>query len=338
MGSTTHTIEVNAPVRAVYNQWTQFEDFPHFMEGVQEVRQEGDKHLFWRAQVGGKEKSWEAEIVDQIPDRRISWQSISGAPNSGEVIFEELDAGRTRVTLTMDYEPEGMLEKAGDALGIPSGRVEGDLKRFRDYIESRGAETGGWRGEIEGGATPGVPLEREPLTKTPLRTEGNLATEDLGAGAARSPGRETTTEEVPLTEEQLKVGKRDIAAGEVRVRKVVETEQVNVPVELKREDAVIERIPASEVKAGAPSSFQEDEIRVPLSREEAVVEKETRVTGGVRVRKTEKTEQQNVSDTVRREDVKVDKGSAGDMQVRNEPGGEDLREETQRRADIDRDV
>jgi uncharacterized protein (TIGR02271 family) len=235
----------------------------------------------------------------------------------------------------MDYEPEGMLEKAGDALGIPSGRVEGDLKRFRDYIESRGAETGGWRGEIEGRATSGLPLEREPLTETPLRAEDSLATEDVGAGAARSLGHETTTEEVALTEEQLKVGKRNVAAGEVRVRKVVETERVNVPVELKREDAVIERIPASEVKAGAPSSFQEDEIRVPLSREEAVVEKETRVIGGVRVRKTEKVEQQNVSDTVRREDVKVDKGGANGARVQDDLGAEDLRDDSQRRTDVD---
>ncbi len=336
MGSTTHTIEVKAPIKAVYNQWTQFEDFPHFMEGVEEVRQEGDKHLFWKANVGGKEKSWEAEIVDQVPDQRIAWQSMSGAPNSGEVTFEELDTQRTRVTLTMDYEPEGMLEKAGDALGIPSGRVEGDLRRFRDYIESRGTETGAWRGEIGGPAATG--LEREPLGETPLRENDDLAIEEARAGTARSPADETTTEEVPLTEEQLKVGKRNVAAGEVRLRKVVETEQVNVPVELKREDAVIERIPASEVKAGAPSSFQEDEIRVPLSREEAVVEKETRVTGGVRVRKTEESEQQTVSDTVRREDVKVDKSGASGARVREDLGTEVLRDDIQHRTDLDRDV
>ena len=88
MGSTTHEIEVNAPLNAVYNQWTQFEEFPHFMEGVEEVRQEGDKHLFWKATIGGKQKSWEADIIDQVPDQRIAWESVTGAPNSGEVRFE----------------------------------------------------------------------------------------------------------------------------------------------------------------------------------------------------------------------------------------------------------
>ena len=132
MGATTHSIDINAPLHAVYNQWTQFEEFPRFMEGVEEVRQDGPRNLFWKARIAGKEKQWEAEIVEQIPDQRITWQSIDGTPNSGEVTFERLDEERTRVILTMEYEPEGFLEKAGDALGIPSGRAEGDLKRFRD--------------------------------------------------------------------------------------------------------------------------------------------------------------------------------------------------------------
>ena len=100
MGSTTHSIEVDAPVRAVYNQWTQFEEFPRFMEGVEEVRQEGEKRLFWRAKIGGKVKEWEAEITEQVPDKKIAWQSVDGGPNSGTIIFEELDSDRTRVTAT----------------------------------------------------------------------------------------------------------------------------------------------------------------------------------------------------------------------------------------------
>jgi uncharacterized membrane protein len=148
MGATTHSIDINAPLRAVYHQWTQFEEFPRFMEGVEEVRQDGPKNLFWKARIAGKEKQWEAEILEQVPDQRIVWQSIDGTPNSGEVTFEPLDEERTRVILTMEYEPEGFLEKAGDALGIPSGRAEGDLKRFRDFIEDRGTETGGWNERI----------------------------------------------------------------------------------------------------------------------------------------------------------------------------------------------
>jgi uncharacterized protein YndB with AHSA1/START domain len=153
MGSTTHSIDVTAPLKAVYNQWTQFEDFPRFMEGVVETRQQGPRTLFWRANVGGKEKHWEAEILEQVPDTRIVWESIDGTQNRGMIAFEALDPERTRVTLTMEYEPEGFLEKAGDALGIPSGQVEGDLKRFRDFIEKRKMETGSWRGEIANGET-----------------------------------------------------------------------------------------------------------------------------------------------------------------------------------------
>jgi uncharacterized membrane protein len=107
MGSTTHSIEVDAPVRAVYNQWTQFEEFPRFMEGVEEVRQEGEKRLFWRAKIGGKVKEWEAEITEQVPDKKIAWQSVDGSPNSGTIIFEELDSDRTRVTATIDTNLKG---------------------------------------------------------------------------------------------------------------------------------------------------------------------------------------------------------------------------------------
>jgi uncharacterized protein YndB with AHSA1/START domain len=151
MGSTTHSLEVNAPLRAVYNQWTQFEEFPRFMEGVVEVRQQGPKTLFWKVNVGGKDKQWEAEILEQVPDTRIVWESVDGTQNRGMIAFEPLDPERTRITLTIEYEPEGLLEKAGDALGIPSSQVEGDLKRFRDFIEKREMETGSWRGQIEDG-------------------------------------------------------------------------------------------------------------------------------------------------------------------------------------------
>ena len=148
MGSITHSIVVNAPLRVVYNQWTQFEEFPLFMEGVEEVRQEGDKRLLWKAKIAGKDKQWEAEITEQVPDKRIAWVSVDGTPNAGEVTFDLMESERTLITLTMEYEPEGFLETAGDVLGIPSGQVEENLKRFRDFIEQTGKETGGWRGRI----------------------------------------------------------------------------------------------------------------------------------------------------------------------------------------------
>ena len=144
------TIEVDAPISTVYNQWTQFEEFPRFMEGVESVHQLDDKRLHWRAEIGGKMVEWDAEIFEQIPDRRIAWRSMSGAMNSGMVNFEPIDSGRTRVCLKVNYQPDSATEKIGSALGVVSHRVEGDLKRFKEYIERRGVETGAWRGRIEG--------------------------------------------------------------------------------------------------------------------------------------------------------------------------------------------
>ena len=141
-------IEVDRPLSTVYNQWTQFEEFPFFMEGVKEVRQLDDTHLHWRAEIWGKEKEWDAEITEQEPDKRISWKSVGGAENAGTVRFEPLDAERTRVRLVMAYNPEGVVENVGDALGIFTSRVENTVKDFKQFIESRGVETGAWRGEV----------------------------------------------------------------------------------------------------------------------------------------------------------------------------------------------
>ena len=148
MSTVQKSIDVNAPVNSVYNQWAQFEDFPAFMEGVKEVRQLDDSHLHWCAEIAGKDVEWDAEITEQIPDQRIAWRSVDGTPNAGVVSFHRLNDGETRVMLQMDYDPEGVIENAGDMLGMLSHRVEGDLERFKDFLESRGSETGAWRGEI----------------------------------------------------------------------------------------------------------------------------------------------------------------------------------------------
>jgi uncharacterized membrane protein len=149
------SIEVNAPISTVYNQWTQFEEFPRFMKGVKEVRQLDDKRLHWHAEIGGKDKEWDAEIYRQEPDQVIAWRSTSGAHNGGEVRFTRAGDGGTRVTLTMSYDPEGFIENVGDALGAVSMRVQGDLKRFKEFMEERGGETGAWRGEIRGTSVHG---------------------------------------------------------------------------------------------------------------------------------------------------------------------------------------
>jgi uncharacterized membrane protein len=150
MAEMEKSIIVDAPLREVYNQWTQFEEFPRFMEGVVEVRQIDDKRLYWRANIAGAEREWHAEIVDQTPDRRIAWKSLTGADNGGAVLFRPVSDGRTEITLRMQYSPEGVTENVGDALGFVGRRVQGDLERFSAFMEERGAATGAWRGEIHG--------------------------------------------------------------------------------------------------------------------------------------------------------------------------------------------
>ncbi|GBG13505.1 uncharacterized protein NMK_1055 [Novimethylophilus kurashikiensis] len=148
MSTVDKTIEVNVPVQVAYNQWTQFEDFPAFMEGITEVRQLDNTHLHWRADIAGKETEWDAEITEQVPDRRIAWHSTSGATNDGMVSFESAGTDKTRVMLHLDYDPQGFVENIGDALGMVSRRVEGDLRRYKALLESRGSETGAWRGRV----------------------------------------------------------------------------------------------------------------------------------------------------------------------------------------------
>jgi uncharacterized membrane protein len=149
MSEILEAIDVDVPVRTAYDQWTQFETFPSFMEGVKSVRQLDDRTLEWKADVAGREKTWTARITEQTPDQRIAWTATEGAHNAGVVTFHRLDEGRSRVTLQLDVDPEGPIENVGDALGVVKGRVKGDMERFKDFIEHRDTETGAWRGEID---------------------------------------------------------------------------------------------------------------------------------------------------------------------------------------------
>jgi uncharacterized membrane protein len=148
MSTIEESIDLQVPVRTAYNQWTQFEEFPQFMEGVEEVRQLDDTHLHWKAEIAGQTREWKAEITEQTPDQRIAWQASEGTKHAGVVTFHRLDDGVSRVMLQLDTEPEGVAEKAGDALGLVKRRVKGDLERFKELIESRGGESGAWRGEV----------------------------------------------------------------------------------------------------------------------------------------------------------------------------------------------
>jgi uncharacterized membrane protein len=155
-GSTPRTIsesiEVGVPVSTAYNQWTQFEDFPLFMEGVDHVQQLDDTRLHWAATVAGKQAEWDAKILEQHPDRQISWISEDGKKTRGTVTFEDRGDSKTLITLSMSYQAEGLAEAVGSAAGLDARRVRGDLERFKELIESRGAETGAWRGEVSAGS------------------------------------------------------------------------------------------------------------------------------------------------------------------------------------------
>ena len=149
MTTIEQSTEVKVPVRTAYNQWTQFEDFPQFMEGVKEIKQITDTRVRWNAEILGVEREWEAEIDEQRPDERIAWHAIDGTTNAGVVTFHRIDEGVTKVMLQLEIEPEGIVEKAGDVLGIVGSRTKGDLERFKTFMESRGEETGAWRGEVD---------------------------------------------------------------------------------------------------------------------------------------------------------------------------------------------
>jgi uncharacterized membrane protein len=149
MSKILEAVDVEVPVRTAYDQWTQFETFPKFMDGVKSVRQLDDTTLEWVADVAGQEKRWRAKITEQEPDQRIAWTATDGAHNAGVVTFHRIADGTSRVTLQLDVDPEGPVENVGDALGLVSRRVKGDMKRFKEFIEERGQETGAWRGTVE---------------------------------------------------------------------------------------------------------------------------------------------------------------------------------------------
>jgi uncharacterized membrane protein len=151
MAEARESIEVGVPVSTAYNQWTQFEQFPKFMDGVESVRQLDDTRLRWAAEFGGKRHEWEAEIVEQVPDRRIAWRSVDGKGVSGEVTFEPLGPDRTQLEVAMTWDADGLVETLGSAVGVDNRRIKGDLERFKELIESMAVETGAWRGEVRAG-------------------------------------------------------------------------------------------------------------------------------------------------------------------------------------------
>lgn len=156
MPTVEQSVEVNVPVTTAYNQWTQFEEFPTFMDGVEEVRQLDDTRLHWVVSHGGQRHEWDAEITEQRPDERVAWRSIDGKGNAGVVTFHRIDENTTRLMVQLDWEIDGMVDQLGAALGSDDRRVKSDLERFKEMIEARGEESGAWRGEVEHGEVTGT--------------------------------------------------------------------------------------------------------------------------------------------------------------------------------------
>lgn len=149
MSTITEAIDVDVPIRVAYNQWTQFESFPHFMEGVREIRQLDDTHVHWVIDIAGQVREFDATITEQHPDERVAWTSDSGPNHAGVITFHRLDDEKTRVTAQMDIDPEGFVENVADKLGVLGNRVKNDMRKFKEFIEQRGHETGGWRGDVD---------------------------------------------------------------------------------------------------------------------------------------------------------------------------------------------
>jgi uncharacterized membrane protein len=149
MATVTESVDVHVPVSTAYNQWTQFESFPRFMDGVDAVRQVDDRHTHWKTSLGGVAREFDAEITEQHPDERVAWKSTDGTTHAGVVTFHRLSDDTTRVTAQIDWQPEGLVEKAGAGLGVDDRHVRSDLRRFQEFIEQRGDEEGGWRGDVQ---------------------------------------------------------------------------------------------------------------------------------------------------------------------------------------------
>ncbi|RJL32056.1 SRPBCC family protein [Bailinhaonella thermotolerans] len=175
MSTIEHSVDVRVPIRTAYNQWTQFESFPEFMEGVESVKQITNTRTAWIAEIAGVRREFEAEITEQHPDERVAWRTVEAPHHAGVVTFHRLDEDTTRVMLQMEYDPEGFMEKAADALQIVRRRVKGDLERFKEFIERRGGETGAWRGDVPGG-----------------HQRGSYETGTAGTGTAYEAGTGTT--------------------------------------------------------------------------------------------------------------------------------------------------
>jgi hypothetical protein len=213
------TIEVDVPVQVAYNQWTQFAEFPRFLGGVDEVRQISDSMTHWVAQIGGVRREWDAAILEQVPDSKVAWAATSGATNAGAVHFQPLGSGRTLVRLNLEYEPEGLVEKVGDFLNAVQRQAEGDLERFKQFIESRGTATGGWRGAVNEAGTVGTPgVESASASRGDsgkAGVSGTAVAAGVAAAGAAVVGAAAATAATRSGEEESRAGHESEIGGDV---------------------------------------------------------------------------------------------------------------------------
>jgi hypothetical protein len=213
------TIEVDVPVRTAYDQWTQFEDFPRFMAGVDEVRQVSDLLTHWVAQIAGVRREWDAAILEQVPDRKVAWAATTGATNAGAVYFQSLGPARTLVRLHLEYEPEGLVEKVGDFLNVAARQAQADLERFKQFIEGRGTPTGGWRGAVNQAGTVGSPGVDAAFTSRgdsgKAGVSGTAVAAGVAAAGAAVAGIAAGTAAKRSGEEESRSGRESEISGDV---------------------------------------------------------------------------------------------------------------------------
>ena len=212
------TIEVEVPVHTAYNQWTQFEDFPQFMGGVDRVEQVSDALTHWVAQIGGVRREWDAAILEQVPDRKVAWAATSGATNAGAVYFESLGPTRTLVRLNLEYEPEGLVETVGDFLNVVQRQAQADLERFKQFIESRGTPTGGWRGAVNEAGTVGSPGVESASPSRGDSGKAGVSGTAVAAGvaaAAAAVGAAAAATAAKRSDEESQSGRESEISGDV---------------------------------------------------------------------------------------------------------------------------
>jgi uncharacterized protein (TIGR02271 family) len=374
METIERSIDIDVPVQAAYQQWTRFEEFPQFMEGVEEVQRLDAKRLHWVANIGGTRKEWDAQITETVPDDRIAWRSEAGEFTAGVVKFQPLGADRSRTTVRFDYEPHGVKETLGDWLGLVSRRVENDLERFKDFVEARGrgsawqrttAPTAGRTrsrtAQTTGAAAAGerrfedyeadfqqhhrgfagrglaykhrapayrygyelatdpryrgrdwAAIEADARRQWEERRQGNWeeAKDAVRYAWDTGRGRGQATEgdvRIPIVEEELQVGKRQVQHGGVRLYTRVTERPVEETVRLRDEEVRVERRPADRPASEADlAAFKEGTIEVTETDEEPVVRKQARVVEEVVVSKDVREQTETVQDRVRRTEVNVE--------------------------------